>query len=186
MLSDEAAPDGCVLGQDGDATLPFQCVAVHHTLSHVLVGAEHLALLEHGVNLRSSTAAMCLRKTDTLTTNGVVLVVSKPNCLPMLWWATRKAGSIDTHTNSCYWGETLDAAAAAHHGGLAVIDVGNDGDVADVAAHIAAAAAVSASSCGGCRQPNTMQQQHGVESAPFSHISFEGMARLHATLAAVQ
>ena len=42
--------DGGVLGQDGDAALPFELVAIHCPLSNALVGVEHAALAEHGVD----------------------------------------------------------------------------------------------------------------------------------------
>ena len=43
---------GRVLGQDGDAALALEVVAVHHALDHALVGAEDPALMEHGVDQR--------------------------------------------------------------------------------------------------------------------------------------
>ena len=63
--------DGRVLGQDGDAALPFQLVRIHDALDDGLVGAEGAGLAEHGVD----------------------------------------------------------------EGGLAVVDVGDDGDIADGAGH---------------------------------------------------
>ena len=42
--------DGGVLGQDRDAALALELVAVHGALFDALVGAEHAALAEHGVN----------------------------------------------------------------------------------------------------------------------------------------
>ena len=45
-----AIGDGGVLGQDGDATFPFQVTGVHHALYHRLVISVHTALLEHGVH----------------------------------------------------------------------------------------------------------------------------------------
>ena len=42
--------DGGVLGQNGDAALPLDVVGVHHALRHLLVFAEHAALLEHFVH----------------------------------------------------------------------------------------------------------------------------------------
>jgi hypothetical protein len=83
---DVAVRDGGVLGEDGDAALALQVVAVHHARLRDLVGAEALGLLEHGV----------------------------------------------------------------HEGGLAVVDVGDDGDVADVLAGDAARG--GGRRRGGCRR----------------------------------
>ena len=47
-----AVVDGGVLGQDGDAALALELVAVHGALGDALVGAEHAALAEHGVDQR--------------------------------------------------------------------------------------------------------------------------------------
>ena len=44
--------DGGVLRQNGDAALPLDVVGVHHALRHLLVFAEHAALLEHFVHQR--------------------------------------------------------------------------------------------------------------------------------------
>ena len=44
--------DGGVLGQDGDAALALQLVAVHGPLGHPLVGAEDARLPEHRVDQR--------------------------------------------------------------------------------------------------------------------------------------
>ena len=41
---------GAVLGGDGDAAFTFQLHAVHDAVVHFLVGAEHAALLEEGVD----------------------------------------------------------------------------------------------------------------------------------------
>ena len=41
---------GAVLGRDGDAAFTFQLHAVHDAVVHFLVGAEHAALLEKGVD----------------------------------------------------------------------------------------------------------------------------------------
>ena len=43
---------GRVLGEDGDAPLAFEVVAVHHALDDTLVGAEDPALMEHRVDQR--------------------------------------------------------------------------------------------------------------------------------------
>ena len=45
-----AVVNGGVLGQDGDAALTLELVAVHGALFDALVGAEHAALPKHGVN----------------------------------------------------------------------------------------------------------------------------------------
>ena len=47
-----AVMDGGVLGQDGDAALALELVAVHRPLGDALVGAEHAALAEHRVDQR--------------------------------------------------------------------------------------------------------------------------------------
>ena len=44
--------NGGILCQNGDATLPLDVVGVHHALRHLLVLAEHAALLEHFVHQR--------------------------------------------------------------------------------------------------------------------------------------
>ncbi len=44
--------DGRVLGQDGDAALPFQVVRVQHALGHLLVAAKDVGLLEQAVHER--------------------------------------------------------------------------------------------------------------------------------------
>ena len=49
---DVAVVDGGVLGQDGDAALALELVAVHGPLGHPLVGAEDAGLPEHGVDQR--------------------------------------------------------------------------------------------------------------------------------------
>ena len=41
--------DGRVFGQDGDAALPFQFIRVHHTVGHLLIGAERSRLPQHGI-----------------------------------------------------------------------------------------------------------------------------------------
>ena len=41
-----------VLGEDGDAALALELVAVHGALGHPLVGPEHTALAEHRVDER--------------------------------------------------------------------------------------------------------------------------------------
>ena len=41
-----------VLRQDGDAALALQVVRVHHALGHLLILAEDVRLLEHGVHQR--------------------------------------------------------------------------------------------------------------------------------------
>jgi hypothetical protein len=43
---------GGVLGEDGDAALALEVVAVHHARLNLLVVAEHLALREHRVHQR--------------------------------------------------------------------------------------------------------------------------------------
>lgn len=43
---------GGVFGQDGDAALAFQVVGIHYAVGHLLVFAEHAALLEHFVHQR--------------------------------------------------------------------------------------------------------------------------------------
>ena len=43
---------GGVLGKNGDAALALQIVGIHHALGHLLVFAEHAALLEHLVHQR--------------------------------------------------------------------------------------------------------------------------------------
>jgi hypothetical protein len=47
-----AVDDGRVLGHDRDAALTLEGVAVHDPLGHLLVLAEDVALLEHGVDQR--------------------------------------------------------------------------------------------------------------------------------------
>ena len=47
-----AVVHGGVLGQDGDAALALELVAVHRPLGHALVVAEHPALAEHRVDER--------------------------------------------------------------------------------------------------------------------------------------
>jgi|AntAceMinimDraft_5_1070358.scaffolds.fasta_scaffold82152_1 hypothetical protein len=44
--------DGRVLGQNRNPALALLVVAVHHALAHILVGAEHVRLLQHGVHER--------------------------------------------------------------------------------------------------------------------------------------
>ena len=44
--------DGAVLGQDGDAALALQVVAVHHALGHLLVVAEGAGLAQQLVDQR--------------------------------------------------------------------------------------------------------------------------------------
>ena len=44
--------NGGILCQNGDAALPLDIVGVHHALRHLLVLAEHAALLEHFVHQR--------------------------------------------------------------------------------------------------------------------------------------
>ncbi len=43
--------DSCVLGQDGNAALALDVIAVHDSFLCVLVGSEDFALLEHRVHL---------------------------------------------------------------------------------------------------------------------------------------
>ena len=43
--------DSCVLGQDSDAALALDVIAVHDSLLCVLVGSEDFALLKHRVHL---------------------------------------------------------------------------------------------------------------------------------------
>ena len=42
--------NSCVLGQNRDAALTLDIAGVHNALCNLLVGAEHMALLQHAIN----------------------------------------------------------------------------------------------------------------------------------------
>ena len=52
LISMSLVVDGGVLGEDGDAALALEVVAVHRALGHALVGAERAALVQQGVDQR--------------------------------------------------------------------------------------------------------------------------------------
>lgn len=139
---DDAHPvsHGRVLRQDGDAPLLLQCVGVHDALLHDLIRPEYLrarrVLLSLSPRARDSARLLAIQKNHSASRAPAAAVrraggkpAPRSRQARLAWPPGTGEGSAGAR------GHLALLQHGVHERGLAVVDVRNDGDVADVLPH---------------------------------------------------
>ena len=88
---DVAVLDAGVLGQDGDSALPFLRVRVHDQIGDLLIGAEDVAIAQHGVD-EARLAVVDVRDDGDVAEMGLGRFSHIPSGLLLTWSGVRLGG----------------------------------------------------------------------------------------------